>query len=183
MTMKDLTQMLLTVEEASELQHDLELLENKAYSAFYTVNERIIRNILFLENLDEFLDFVSEEALDVECFCFAYLCEKQYGISFGGYEDDVRPALTSFLNGKGINSSELQTLIAKERIYTECDDVDNFKSSVSAMNQILNNTGVRLVVFEDGIYCDCEYSLLLVTEDLYTDIVESWESDNFDIYV
>ncbi len=183
MTIKDLTYMLLTVEEETELQRDLELLQNKEYSAFYTANERIIRNILFLENLDEFLDFVNEEVLDVECFCFAYLCEKQYGISLGIYEDDVRPTLTSFLNGKGINLSELQILFDKERIYTECDDMDNFKASISAMNQILNHTGERLIVFEDSMYCDCEYSLFLVTEDLYTDIVESWESDNFDIYI
>ena len=181
MMIKDLTHMLLTLEEENELQHTIERLENKDYSAFYNENQSIIHNILFLENLEEFLDFVSEEDLDVECFCFAYLCEKQYGISLGGYEDDVRPALTSFLSGKGINSSELQTLIAKERIYTECDDVDNFKSSVFAINQILNNVGVRLVVFEDSVYCDCEYSLLLVKEELYQNIVESWESDQFTV--
>lgn len=183
MIIKDLTHMLLTSKEENELQHALELLESKEYSAFYKSNEEIIRNILFFKDSDEFLDFVSEEDFDVECFCFAYLCEKQYGISLGGYEDDVRPALTSFLSGKGITSLELQTLIAEERIYTDCDDVDNFKSSVSAMNQILNNFGVRLVVFEDSVYCDCEYSLFLVKADLYTDIVESWESDNFDIYI
>lgn len=183
MTIKDLTHMLLTAEEGTELQHNLELLENKGYSDFYTANEKIIHNILFFEDFDEFLEFVNEEDLDVECFCFAYLCEKQHGISLGGYEEDVRPALTSFLIDKGINSPELQALIAKERIYTECDDVDNFKASVSAMNQILNNSGVRLVVFEDGMYCDCEYSLFVVKEDLYTDIINSWESDNFDLYI
>lgn len=182
MMIKNLAHSLLTEKEENELQNALQLLDNKEYSAFYKENKKTIGNILFLNDLDEFLDFVSEEDLDIECFCFAYLCHKQYGISLGGYEDDVRPALTSFLNGKGINSLELQTFIAKERIYTECDDVDNFKSSICAVNEILKNDGVRLLVFEDGIYCDCEYSLFLVNENLYNDIVKSWESDNFEIY-
>ncbi len=181
MTIQELTRLILTPEEENDLQHTLRLLENQEYEAFYQANEEILCNILFLRNLDEFLDFTEEEDLDVECFCFAYLCEKEYGISLGGYEEDVRPALTSFLGEKGIHSPELQAFLDKERIYTECDDIDNFRSSVAALNQILNTSGVRFVVFEDEVYCDCEYSMLLVKEDLYAEILQSWESDNFNL--
>ena len=183
MNIKDLVKLVLTPEENQELENALTLLAQKDYSSFYATNSEIVRNILFLENLDEFLDFANGNDLDVECFSMAYVCQKKYGIQIGGYEDDVRPVLTSFCQLKGILSSTLQVAIEKEKIYTDCSDFDNFKASIVAFNRILETSGVQLIVFEDFVYCDCEYYILLLENDLCHELRTSWESENFEIYL
>ncbi len=62
--------------------------------------------------------------------------------------------------------SEISEIICKEKIYTDCSDYDNFKKSVTAMNRVLDAHGVRLVVLEDFVYCDCEYTVLSMDEAL-----------------
>ena len=73
MNIKDLVKLVLTPEENQELENALTLLAQKDYSSFYATNSEIVRNILFLENLDEFLDFANGNDLDVECFSMAYV--------------------------------------------------------------------------------------------------------------
>lgn len=183
MNIKDLTKLILTPEENQELENTLALLDQKDYTIFYATNSEIIRNILFVESLDEFLDFSNESDLGSECFGIAYVCQKQYGIQIGGYEDDVRPALTAFFQLKGILSPTLRAAIEKEKIYTDCSSFDNFKVSIVTLNQILDTLGVQLLVFKDFVYCDCEYSVLLLKKDLCHELSQSWESENFEIYL
>ncbi len=79
--------------------------------------------------------------------------------------------------------SEISEIICKEKIYTDCSDCDNFKKSVAAMNQVLDAHGVRLVVLEDFVYCDCEYTVLSMDKALADKVLSSWSSDNFEIYL
>lgn len=102
MNIKDLTKLVLTPEENRELENYLVLLSQKDYAKLYEINHEIVRNILFVESMDEFLDFANANDLDIECFSIAYMCQKQYGIQIGGYENDVRPALVAFFQLKGI---------------------------------------------------------------------------------
>ncbi len=178
-----LADLLLSPDEKREMQSSLELLEQSNYSAFYEKNQNIIQNILFLETLDEFLDFSKDNSLDVECFCAAFLCVKGYGVQIGGYEDDLTDTLTDFFKAKEIGYSEILEIISKEKIYTDCGDYDNFKNSLVAINQILDTHGVRLTVLEDFVYCDCEYTVLIIEKALASEVVSSWESDNFEIFL
>lgn len=183
MNVQNLMERVLTSEENQKLKVLIELLKQKDYATFYEANSEILRNILFVENLDEFLDFINENDLDIECFEIAYMCQRQYGIQIGGYEDDVRPALISFFQHKGLLSQNLQFVLEKDRIYTDCSDTDNFKNSIILLNQILDEFGMRLLVLEDFVYCDCEFSLLLLKKDMCNELRQSWESDNFEIYL
>ena len=78
---------------------------------------------------------------------------------------------------------EISEIIRKEKIYTDCSDYDNFKKSITAMNQALDAHEVRLVVLEDFVYCDCEYTVLNMDEALADKVLSSWSSDNFEIYL
>ena len=98
----------------------------------------IIQSILFLETLEEFLDFSKENDLDTECFCAAFLCTHGY---------------------------------------------DNFKKSMTAMNKVLDTHGVQMIVLEDYIYCDCEYTVLRVDKTLDEKALSTWSNDNFEIYL
>ena len=183
MNVLNLADLLLSPDEKKELQISTEMLEQSNYPAFYESNQNIIKSILFIETLEEFLDFSKENHLDMECFCAAYLCTHGYGIQIGGYEDDLTPALTEFFHTQGMEYPEISEIVCKEKIYTDCSDCDNFKKSVAAMNQVLDAHGVRLVVLEDFVYCDCEYTVLSMDKALADKVLSSWSSDNFEIYL
>lgn len=104
-----------------------------------------------LETLDEFLDFSKENSLDKECYCAAFLCAYGYGIQIGGYEDDLTHTLTEFFHTQGMEYPEISEIVCKEKIYTDCSDYDNFKKSMTAINQELDTHGIRLVVLEDFV--------------------------------
>ena len=183
MNVLNLADLLLSPDEKKELQISTEMLEQSNYPAFYESNQNIIKSILFIETLEEFLDFSKENHLDMECFCAAYLCTHGYGIQIGGYEDDLTPALTEFFHTQGMEYPEISEIVCKEKIYTDCSDYDNFKKSMAAINKILDTHGIRLIVLEDFVYCDCEYTVLSLDKTLADKVLSSWSSDNFDIYL
>ncbi len=43
--------------------------------------------------------------------------------------------------------------------------------------------GIRVIVFEDFVYCDCQYTMLVVSKTLANDLISEWQSDNFEIYL
>lgn len=183
MDVLNLAELLLSPDEKNELHSSMELLEQSDYSAFYEKNQSIIQSILFLETLEEFLDFSKENELDAECFCAAFLCAHGYGIQIGGYEDDLTHTLTEFFHTQGIEYPEISEIVHREKIYTDCSDYDNFKKSMTAINQVLDSHGMRLIVLEDYIYCDCEYTVLRVDKALAENVLSTWSSDNFEIYL
>lgn len=183
MNVLNLADLLLSPDEKKELQISTEMLEQSNYPAFYESNQNIIKSILFIETLEEFLDFSKEDHLDMECFCAAYLCTHGYGIQIGGYEDDLTPALTEFFHTQGMEYPEISEIVCKEKIYTDCSDFDNFKKSMTAINKILDTHGIRLIVLEDFVYCDCEYTVLSLDKTLADKVLSSWNSDNFEIYL
>lgn len=183
MDVLNLAELLLSPDEKNELHSSMELLEQSDHSAFYEKNQSIIQSILFLETLEEFLDFSKENELDAECFCAAFLCAHGYGIQIGGYEDDLTHILTEFFHTQGMEYPEISEIVHKEKIYTDCSDYDNFKKSMTAINQVLDAHGMRLIVLEDYIYCDCEYTVLRVDKTLAENVLSTWSSDNFEIYL
>ena len=115
MNILDLADLLLSPDEKKELQTSMELLEKSNYSVFYESNQNIIKSILFLETLEEFLDFSKENSLDKECYCAAFLCAHGYGIQIGGYEDDLTHTLTEFSIHREWNIRKFQRLSTKKR--------------------------------------------------------------------
>lgn len=179
----DLAAMVLSPAEKSEMQASIKMLEQSEFSAFYEKNKGVVQSILFLDNLDEFMDFSSENQLDTECFCAAFLCEKGYGVQIGGYEDDLTCVLSEFFQSRRIEFPGVMDVVTKEKIYTDCSDDDNFKKSMVAINQILKDHGIQLIVLEDFVYCDCEYTVLSLGKAFANNVLSSWNSDNFEIYL
>lgn len=82
-----------------------------------------------------------------------------------------------------LTEPEISEIVCKEKIYTDCSDYDNFKKSMTAINQELDTHGIRLVVLEDFVYCDCEYTVLKLDKALADKMLSSWSSENFEIYL
>ena len=78
---------------------------------------------------------------------------------------------------------EISEIVRKEKIYTEYSDYNNFKKSMTAMNKVLDTHGVQMIVLEDYIYCDCEYTVLKVDKTLAEKVLSTWSSDNFESYL
>ena len=110
MNILNLADLLLSPDEKGELQTSMELLEQSKYSAFYESNQNMIQSILFLETLEEFLDFSKENSLEKECFCAAFLCAHGYGIQIGGYEEDLTSVLTDFFHVQGKEYPEISEI-------------------------------------------------------------------------
>ena len=178
-----LAELLLSPEEKNEMHISIQMLQAKDFYGFYDKNKDIVRSILFIESADEFLDFSNENSLDIECFCAAFLCAKGYGTQVGGYEDDLTHTLTEFFKVKGIDNPEVFEIIDSEKIYTDCGDYDNFKEALTAINQVLGTQGVRVIVFEDFVYCDCEYTVFIVDNAFADRLTSLWQSDRFEIYL
>lgn len=183
MGMAELAQQLVSPEEWCELQEAMGLLEAGDFAAFYGRFSEVVRSMLFLESLEEFLNFAKGDTLDRECLCAAFLCGRGYGISVGGYEEDVTPALTEFLQTRGAGFPEVLEILSREKIYTDCDDFDNFKRALTDVDQVLDGHGLRVTVWEDGVYCGCEYTLLLLRKELAERVCGGWQSENFEIYL
>ena len=181
MNVLNLADLLLSSDEKNELKSSMEMLEQSNYSMFFEKNQSIIQSILFIETLEEFLDFSKENDLDVECFCAAFLCAHGYGIQIGGYEDDLTHTLTEFFHTQKMEHPEISEIICKEKIYTDCSDYDNFKKSLTAVNKVLDAHGLQLIVLEDFVYCDCEYTVLKLDKTLADKVISAWNSDNFEI--
>lgn len=183
MNIKDLMKSLLTPEEQQELHSSLKLLEDQNYSEFYEKSKDLIANILFIENYAEFNEFTQEDDLDTEYFCFAFLCGKNHGIQVGGYEDDLTERFTAFFDSQKPGYAEISAIIRAEKIYTDYDGKDNFAKSLKKINQVLSAHHLQLVVFENDVYCACEYTILLLGQSFADTVAASWESDNFRIYL
>lgn len=182
MDMMELAGLIVSPEEWLVFQEAIRLLERDDYAGFYGKFPGVVQRVLFIDNREEFLDFAGENALDRECVCAALLCERGYGLSVGGYEEDLTPALTGFLQARGAAFPEVLEIIRREKIYTDCADFDNFKKSLTEVNQVLDSRGLRLAVWEDCVYCDCEYTLLLLKKEL-AEQTARWQSENFEIYL
>ena len=122
MDVLNLAELLLSPDEKNELHSSMELLEQSDHSAFYEKNQSIIQSILFLETLEEFLDFSKENELDAECFCAAFLCAHGYGIQIGGYEDDLTHTLMEFFHTQGMEYREISEVVRKEKPYIDCSN-------------------------------------------------------------
>ena len=183
MDMMELAKLILPPEEYGELREAVGLLESGRFATFYEKYPGIVLSVLFIDNLEEFLDFSKENTLDRECVCAAFLCGKGYGLSVGGYEDDLTQALVGFLQGRGAAAPEALEILQRERVYTDCGDFDNFKRTLSEVNQVLEGQGVRLAVWEDFVYCDCEYTLLLLDRAVEERVHAGWRSESFMIYL
>ena len=183
MKMMDLAKQLLSPAEQTELRESLDLLERGEASEFYERNQVVVHKLLFLQDEAEFLDFSAQDRLDGECVCAAFLCEKGYGLQVGGYEEDLTEPLTDFFEKQGLASPEVREILSREVIFTDCGDFDNFKDAVTDLNQVLEPRGLRLAVWEDCLYCDCEYTILLLEKSLAEQAAASWQSESLERYI
>lgn len=175
----DVVNRLLSPNQQGELKQSLALLEADRREPFYQRESRAVERILFIETAGEWLDFCTRHRLDPESFCFAFLCEQGKALQIGGYQQDVSAGLLAFLAESGRDTPEIRQWLERERIDADCDEPQLFFQAISQLNRLLSAQGTRLVLWEDGLYCDCQYTLGLLDDEAAQQLASQWQSENF----
>ena len=134
------------------------LFEMQDFDALYDEYADVIEQLLFLEEKEEFEDFISEEGqLEMEPFLFAYAACKKSCLSIGMYEEKVVELLRDFTKiGFDVELN---------------NDAEKLVENIIHINEFLSNTGRKYIVFLDETYCEGCYYVFEV--DVTYD--ETWE--------
>ncbi len=173
-----ITRLLLSPAQQEELAQSLALLKAEDWAGFYQRESGAAEQILFIQTAEEWLDFCAQQSLDWECFCFAFLCQKGKALQIGGYQQDIFPKLRAFLARLGRDTPEIRQWLDQERIDAGCGEPRPF---LQAIGRLLSAQGVGLALWEDGLYCDCQYTLALLDGKAAKQAADGWRSENFEL--
>ena len=173
-----ITRLLLSPAQQEELAQSLALLKAEDWAGFYQRESGAAEQILFIQTAEEWLDFCAQQSLDWECFCFAFLCQKGKALQIGGYQQDIFPKLRAFLARLGRDTPEIRQWLDQERIDAGCGEPRPF---LQAIGRLLSAQGGGLALWEDGLYCDCQYTLALLDGKAAKQAADGWRSENFEL--
>lgn len=177
----DITRLLLPPAQQGELAQSLALLEAEDRAGFYQRESGAAEQILFIQTAEEWLDFCARQSLDRERCCFAFLCQKGKALQIGGYQQDIAPELLAFLAGLERDTPEIRQWLKQERIDAGCGEPRPFLQAIGRLNRMLSAQGVGLALWEDGLYCDCQYTLALLDDKAAKQAADGWQSENFEL--
>lgn len=177
----DITRLLLSPAQQEELAQSLALLKAEDWAGFYQRESGAAEQILFIQTAEEWLDFCAQQSLDWECFCFAFLCQKGKALQIGGYQQDIFPKLRAFLARLGRDTPEIRQWLDQERIDADCGGPQPFLQALGRLSRLLSAQGVGLALWEDGLYCDCQYTLVLLDGKAAKQAADGWQSESFEL--
>lgn len=148
----------------SEKQPIHTLFEKELFLELYQVQADVINQMLSLETLQDFEDFLADVGgIDEDVFWLHYGAVHGESLLIGGYEEDVTQKVSGFLKQKLPESlfSAIQEHL--ENIYVDIDDEDNLKEKVGLCNRCLENTDYSLRLDFDDTYYVGIYFLSIVS--------------------
>ena len=142
-----------------EISRIQQLFEVQDFDTLYEEYADVISELLFLEDKEEFEDFIAEEGLlEMESFLFAYAGCRKVCLSVGMYEANVAGLLQNYT--KIVSDVELS------------DDVEELTENIKKLNAAIYTTGKKYIVFFDDTYCEGCYYVFAVEAKLEDD---NWE--------
>ena len=109
------------------------------------------------------------------------MCGQGKGLQLGGYQQDVAADLLAFLAGLGQDTPAIRGWLEAARIDIDWEEPEPFQRDLERLNQLLGSQGLQLVVWQDSVYCDCQYTLALLESREAARLAQTWESENFQI--
>lgn len=146
--------------ECSQKQYIHSLFENKDYIKLYQTQTAVITEMLRIEGLRDFEDFlVDVNDLDEHVFGLYYSVVHGESLLIGGYDEDITKEVTAFLKQK---LPEKIFNIVKEYLYDLYVDLgtrDTIEEKIDVCNQYLIDTGYLIKLEYDETYCAGVYFL------------------------
>lgn len=140
------------------------LFETEHFSELYQTQADVINEMLSMETLQDFEDFLeSEGGIDEDVFWLHYGAVHGKSLLIGGYEEDVTQKVSAYLKQKLAENLFSAVEEHLTNVYVDIDDEDNLKEKVGLCNQCLEKTDYLLRLDFDDTYYVGVYFLSVVS--------------------
>lgn len=148
----------------SERQYIQTLFETGNYIELYQVQAETINEMLLIDNLQDFEDFLeSEDFIEEDVFWLHYAAVHGESLLIGGYEEDVTEKITDFLKKQLPDDIFLAIQEFLQELYVDIDGEDNLEEKIGLCNQRLTDTDYSLRLDFDDTYYAGAYFLSVIS--------------------
>lgn len=144
----------------SERQYIHKLFKERDYMQLYYTQTKIIQKMLFIDNQQDFEDFLKYHCdIEEKVFWLYYSAVKGDSLFIGGYDKDVSEKVEMFLKQKLPPNLFCNIVPYIRNLYVDLGTKDTIEKQITFCNQCLQNTKYFLLVCYDETYCAGAYFL------------------------
>ncbi len=134
--------------------------ENKRYMEIYKTYPQVVNEMLMIENLADFEDFMEAEGdLDESIFGLYFSAGKGESLLIGGYEKDVTESVSLFLKEKLPETAFDCIRGHLSGWYVDLGTKDTMEEKTADCNRALQGTGYSVKAEFEETYCAGAYFL------------------------
>ena len=142
----------------NEKQYIHNLFKTKDYIQLYKTQTKIIQKMLFIDNQQDFEDFLKYNCdIKEEVFWLYYSVLQKESLLVGGYEGEVSEKVETFLKQKLPSNLFYNIKQCIQYLYVDLGTKDTIEEQIAACNQYLQNTAYSLLLYYDETYCAGAY--------------------------
>ena len=140
------------------------LFETGNYIELYQIQAETVNEMLLIDNLQDFEDFLeSEDFLEEDVFWLYYAAMHGESLLIGGYEEDVTEKITDFLKKQLPDDIFLTIQEVLQELYVDIDGEDNLKEKIGLCSQRLTDKDYSLRLDYDDTYYAGAYFLSVIS--------------------
>ena len=155
----------MTVQVDEDVKKIQELLSKEEYQAVYDQYAPVLRDMLFVESPEEWLDFIQQEGTLEEEPLGLYLSARQGAcLLLGCYEGDATRKVLDYLKGR-IPEELLEKLSGLAPIVIDIDELGGaLEKQIVPYQETLTQVGFAFHIDFEDIYCAGAYFLSVETQ-------------------
>lgn len=155
----------MTAQVNEDMKRIQELLSKGEYQAVYDQYAPMLQDMLFVQSLEEWLDFIQQEgALEEEPLGLYLSAWRGECLLLGGYQGDVTQAVLDCLKGK-IPGELLEKLSGLPPVVIDIDELNGtLEKQIAPYQEVLELAGFALHIDFEDIYSAGAYFLSVETK-------------------
>lgn len=155
----------MTVQVDEDVKKIQELLSKEEYQAVYDQYAPVLRDMLFVESPEEWLDFIRQEGtLEEEPLRLYLLARRGACLLLGCYEGETTQKVLDYLKSR-IPEALLESLAGLAPIVIDIDELDGtLEKQLAPYQEILIRAGYAFHIDFEDIYCAGAYFLSIDTQ-------------------
>lgn len=150
----------MTIQVNEDTKKIQELLSKREYQAVFDQYAPVLRDMLFVQSLEEWLDFIRQEgALEEEPLKLYLSAWRGESLLLGCYEGEATRKVLDYLRGR-IPEELLEQLSGSAPIVIDIDELNGtLERQIAPYQEILDPTGFILHIEFEDVYCAGAYFL------------------------
>ncbi len=155
----------MTVQVDEDVKKIQELLSKEEYQAVYDQYAPVLRDMLFVESPEEWLDFIRQEGtLEEEPLRLYLLARRGACLLLGCYEGEATQKVLDYLKSR-IPEALLESLAGLAPIVIDIDELGGtLEKQLAPYQEILTRAGYAFHIDFEDIYCAGAYFLSIDTQ-------------------